>query len=91
MLKDFEIVKKITINEKIEFWRKVMEYAHNRGIEVYWFTWNIFSFRWGNPGFAREFVLSIPEPEKIVGFYKVFILSKILWKWNLNPGVILAT
>ena len=26
------------------FWRNVMEYAHNRGIEVYWFTWNIFMF-----------------------------------------------
>lgn len=44
MLKDFEVVKKITIDEKIEFWRKVMEYAHNRGIEVYWFTWNIFTY-----------------------------------------------
>ena len=21
-----------------------MEYAHNRGIEVYWFTWNIFTY-----------------------------------------------
>lgn len=44
MLKDYEVVKKITIDEKIAFWRKVMEYAHNRGIEVYWFTWNIFTY-----------------------------------------------
>jgi hypothetical protein len=44
MLKDHEIVKKISIDEKIVFWRKVMEYAHNRGIEVYWFTWNIFTY-----------------------------------------------
>jgi hypothetical protein len=44
MLKDFEVVKKITIDEKIAFWKKVMEYAHNRGIEVYWFTWNIFTY-----------------------------------------------
>src|SRR5665647_1263922 len=43
MLQDFEVVKKITIDEKIAFWRKVMEYAHSRGIEVYWFTWNIFT------------------------------------------------
>ena len=21
-----------------------MQYAHDRGIEVYWFTWNIFTF-----------------------------------------------
>jgi hypothetical protein len=44
MMKDYEVVKKITIDEKIAFWRKVMEYAHNRGIEVYLFTWNIFTY-----------------------------------------------
>jgi len=44
MLEEFEIVKKITIDEKISFWKKVMEYAHSRGIEVYWFTWNIFTY-----------------------------------------------
>jgi hypothetical protein len=44
MLKDHEIVKKISIDEKIAFWKRVMEYAHNRGIEVYWFTWNIFTY-----------------------------------------------
>ena len=44
MLKNYEVVKKISIDEKIAFWRKVMDYAHNRGIEVYWFTWNIFTY-----------------------------------------------
>lgn len=44
MLRDFEVVKKISIDEKISFWKKVMEYAHNRGIEIYWFTWNIFTY-----------------------------------------------
>jgi hypothetical protein len=44
MLKNYEVVKKISIDEKIAFWRKVMDYAHSRGIEVYWFTWNIFTY-----------------------------------------------
>jgi len=43
LLKNPEVVKKITIDEKIRFWKEVMEYAHNRGIEVYIFTWNIFT------------------------------------------------
>jgi hypothetical protein len=38
-----EIVKKITIDDKIAFWREVMRYAHDRGISVYWYTWNIFT------------------------------------------------
>ena len=39
-----ETVKKMSIAEKIQFWRDVMQYAQDRGIEVYWFTWNIFTF-----------------------------------------------
>jgi hypothetical protein len=48
MLADHEIVKRITIDQKIDFWRRVMQHAHDRGIEVYWFTWNIFV--WGADG-----------------------------------------
>lgn len=36
------VVKKMTIDEKIQFWRDVMQLAKNRGVEVYWFTWNVF-------------------------------------------------
>ncbi len=36
------VLKKTTIAEKIDFWRTVMAYAKDRGIEVYWITWNIF-------------------------------------------------
>jgi hypothetical protein len=43
-LSKLETVKRMTIGEKIGFWRNVMQYAHERGIEVYWFTWNIFTF-----------------------------------------------
>ncbi|WP_111708186.1 hypothetical protein [Lutibacter citreus] len=35
-------IKSMTMDEKISFWKKVMEHAHNRGIDVVWFTWNIF-------------------------------------------------
>jgi hypothetical protein len=44
MLERHEVVKRLTIDEKIRFWRDVMEQAHDRGIEVYLFTWNIFTF-----------------------------------------------
>jgi len=37
-----EILKKLTIEEKIEFWRKVMRYAKERNIDFYVVTWNIF-------------------------------------------------
>ena len=44
MLADREVVKRMTINEKIEFWRWVMQHAGDRGIRVYIFTWNVFTF-----------------------------------------------
>ena len=37
-----EIVKKITIDEKIEFWKKVMAYGKTRNVDFYVVTWNIF-------------------------------------------------
>ncbi len=43
LLQNVEIVKKMTIDEKIAFWKDVMQMANDRGIEVYMFTWNIFT------------------------------------------------
>jgi hypothetical protein len=47
-LAHLETLQKMTIEEKIAFWRRVMQCAHDRGIEVYLFTWNIFV--WGAEG-----------------------------------------
>ena len=33
---------KMSMDEKIAFWRKVMRYAKDRNVDVYWVTWNIF-------------------------------------------------
>ncbi len=40
--KEVIVVKKMTIDEKIQFWRDVMQMAKDRGVDVYWFTWNVF-------------------------------------------------
>ena len=42
MLASHEVVKKLTIDEKIQFWRDVMQLAKDRGMDFYWFTWNAF-------------------------------------------------
>jgi len=42
ILENPEIIKKISIDEKIEFWQKVMKYAKGRNIDFYVITWNIF-------------------------------------------------
>ncbi|WP_396635727.1 glycoside hydrolase family 20 zincin-like fold domain-containing protein [Maribacter sp. R77961] len=40
---NFEVIKKLGIEEKIAFWQKVMRYAKERNIDFYFITWNIFT------------------------------------------------
>ena len=44
MLERLETVRRMTMDEKIAHWRAVMDLAHDRGIEVYVFTWNLYTF-----------------------------------------------
>ncbi len=39
-----EIIKEISIEKKIAFWREVMSYAKDRNIDFYVVTWNIFVY-----------------------------------------------
>ena len=44
ILNDVEVVKRMTIDEKIDFWRKVMRYGKSRNVDFYFVTWNIFIY-----------------------------------------------
>jgi hypothetical protein len=47
-----ETVKTMTIDDKIAFWRGVMQYARDRGIDVSVFTWNIFVYGTEGSGYG---------------------------------------
>ncbi len=44
MLANKEVVRKLTIEQKIDFWRRVMQYARDRNIAFYIVTWNIYTY-----------------------------------------------
>ncbi len=44
IMKSYEVLKKMTIEEKIDFWRKVMAYGKQRNVRFYVVTWNIFVY-----------------------------------------------
>jgi len=44
IMKSYEVLKKMTIDEKIDFWRKVMAYGKQRNVKFYVVTWNIFVY-----------------------------------------------
>lgn len=44
ILNHLETVKKMTIQEKINFWKEVMRYGKSRNVDFYIITWNIFDY-----------------------------------------------
>jgi len=45
-------LKTLTMDDKIAFWRRVMQYARDRGVDVYVFTWNIFEYGTKDSGYG---------------------------------------
>ncbi|RED96003.1 hypothetical protein C7460_11661 [Marinoscillum furvescens DSM 4134] len=43
VLSNLKKVKTITIDEKIAFWNQVFDYAKSRGVNIYLYTWNIYT------------------------------------------------
>ena len=43
ILRDVEVIKRMTIDEKIDFWRRVMAYGKSRNVDFNLVTWNIFT------------------------------------------------
>jgi hypothetical protein len=65
VVENLQVVKKMTIDEKIEFWQKVMQRASERGIEIYYFTWNICPNGAANPvkPFYRTYGIELWDEE----------------------------
>jgi len=74
LLNNHEVVKKISIAEKILFWRKVMEYASERGIEVFIFNWHIFTIgEMGKYGITPE-----RSNDKTIAYFRASVREMIL-------------
>jgi hypothetical protein len=44
MLARVEVLRELTIDDKIAFWRRVMRHAKDRNIDIHLITWNIFTY-----------------------------------------------
>lgn len=50
-----QLVKKAPIEEKIRHWQRVFQHAEDRGIEIFFFTWNVFTwYAEGKYGITQE-------------------------------------
>jgi hypothetical protein len=52
VLKNLITIKSISLNQKIEFWKEIMQYASTRGVSFYIFTWNIFPYGTEDSGYG---------------------------------------
>ncbi len=86
MLEQAEVVKHITIDQKIAFWRQVMQLADDRGIEVYLFTWNIFTF--GAEG--KYGITPSQDNEATIAYFRASVRETIL-TYPLLAGIGITT
>ncbi len=75
MLRSHEVVKVMTIDEKIQFWRDVMQHARDRGIGVYWFTWN--TFVWGTQGKQYGITTDL-ENQTTIDYFRASVRETVL-------------
>ncbi|MCX7011292.1 MAG: hypothetical protein NTW86_01770 [Candidatus Sumerlaeota bacterium] len=66
-------MKRMTMDEKIAFWRDAMQMAKDRGIDVYWFTWNTFLF-----GAEGKHGLSRAQPdENMIRYFRASVRETV--------------
>ena len=71
---NLETVKKMTIEEKIAFWRQVMAYGKSRNDDFYIVTWNIFDY--GIDG--KYGINDDPENETTIDYFRQSVKALIL-------------
>ncbi len=74
MLRNLVTDKKMTIDQKILFWRDVMQHARNRGVDVYWFTWNMFVF--GADG--KHGITAAQDNDTTIAYFRASVREMVL-------------
>ena len=67
------VVKKMTIDEKIQFLRDVMQLAKDRGVDIYWFTWNAFI----GPLEGKDGITSNKTAPRTIEYYRAAVRETI--------------
>jgi len=63
------VIRTLTLDEKIAFWTKVFDHAEARGIEIYLFHWNIYTF--GADG--KHGISDMPDNPKTIAYMRYCI------------------
>jgi len=71
---NLRVVKRMTIDEKVRFWRKVMRRARDRGIDVYIITWNVLT----NSATGKYGITDAQDNPKTIAYIRACVRQTIL-------------
>jgi hypothetical protein len=74
LLRDMETVRTMSIDDKIRFWRDVMQHARDRGVETFLITWNIFVF--GAEG--KHGITAAQDNPKTIDYFRASVRETVL-------------
>jgi hypothetical protein len=74
------LVKKMTIEEKIKFWQEVMQYAADRSIDIFYITWNIYL----NTAEGKYGITDDSKNEKSIEYLRKSVKQFLLTYPNVN-------
>ncbi|TWU30581.1 carbohydrate-binding family 6 protein [Novipirellula artificiosorum] len=87
IINNVEILKRMTIDDKIAFWQKVMRYGKERNVDFYFVTWNTFVYGTG----GKYGITDSVENETTVDYFRksvkqMFLTYPDLAGVGLTPG-----
>ncbi|MBM4020552.1 MAG: carbohydrate-binding family 6 protein, partial [Planctomycetes bacterium] len=74
VLENLKVVRRMTVEEKIDFWRRVMRRARERGIDVYIITWNVLT----NSATGRRGITNDQDNPATIAYMRASVRELIL-------------
>ncbi len=74
VLANVKVIRKMTMDQKIAFWRRVLKHARDRGIDVYWITWNVLT----NSAEGKYGITNAQDNPKTIAYLRQCVRETIL-------------
>lgn len=78
--KYLKVIKKITIDEKIAFWKKVFQYADDRGIDIHMYNWNVYAMN----ALGKHGILGKQDNQETVDYTRETVKQLLLTYPNIK-------
>ena len=78
--KYLKVIKRISIDEKIAFWKKVFQYADDRGIDIHMYNWNVYAMN----ALGKHGILGKQDNQETVDYTRESVKQLLLTYPNIK-------